>query len=257
MIRFDGRRGPGEIFPDWLEALLLALIGANVLVAIVETEPSLSAGAERFVRGFDDISMLVFTIEYGARFWFSPRLLTLGDGWRARWRYLRTPMAIIDLLAVAPFYLPLLLPGDLRILRLARLVRLFRLLKLTRYLRSVTILRDVLLAKREELLVALGLGLTLLLITATLVFNVEHDAQPDKFPSIISAMWWAVATLTTVGYGDVFPITPAGKMLASVVAILGIGLFALPAGILAAGFTEHMAKPAGQPAVCPHCGHEL
>ncbi len=260
MVRIDGVGEVGEVFPDWLEALVLALIVANVAIALAETEPGLPDRWRAGFAAFDQFSMVVFSIECLARWWLSPRLPGLGTGWRARWRYLWTPFAIIDFLSVVPFYLPLLLPGDLRMLRMARLVRLFRLLKLARYLRSVTIIRSVLSAKREELLVSFGLGFALLLATATMVYHAEHDAQPDKFPSIASSIWWAVATLTTIGYGDVYPVTAVGKALAAVVAVLGIGLFALPAGILSAGFTEHLthgATAAKEPRHCPHCGARL
>jgi voltage-gated potassium channel len=111
--------------------------------------------------------------------------------------------------------------------------------------------------KREELLVTLFVLLLLLLFASSLIYFAEHDAQPDIFSSIPAAMWWAVATLTTVGYGDVYPVTTVGKLVASVIAVLGIGMFALPTGILGAGFVEELQSRKRRPRTCPHCGKSL
>ena len=168
-----------------------------------------------------------------------------------------TPLALIDLLVVLPFYLPIVFP-DLRFMRALRLFRLFRVLKLARYSSSLQTFADVLKLKKEELLLMLFATLILLIISSSLMYNVEHEAQPDNFSSIPEAMWWGIVTLGTVGYGDICPVTPWGKFIGSMVMILGIGLFALPAGIMASGLTEVLAKrkeeqkTAGM--VCPHCG---
>src|SRR5688572_7999302 len=158
-------------------------------------------------------------------------------------------MAIVDLLAVAPFYLAFI-HLDLRVLRA---LRLFRVLKLTRYSRSLQMLASVLRAKRGELAVTLFAIVLALLMASSLIYYVERDHQPDKFESIPAAMWWGVATLSTVGYGDVYPITALGKLIGALVALLGIGLFALPAGILGSGFIEEIQRSRTK-AICPHCG---
>ncbi|MGI4762315.1 MAG: potassium channel family protein [Janthinobacterium lividum] len=176
--------------------------------------------------------------------------------WLGRLRYMATPLALIDLLAVLPFFLAL---GGLS-LRLARLLRVVRVLKVARYVKALHLIERVVRRKRTELLVAMGVIGVMLLLVSTLMYAVESEAQPDKFGSIPDTMWWGVATLTTVGYGDVFPITPAGKLLSSVIAVLGLGLFAIPTGILASGFSEHIQEqPAAEPTYkyCPHCGEKL
>jgi voltage-gated potassium channel len=166
---------------------------------------------------------------------------------------------LIDLLAIAPAFLPLFFAMDLRIVRVLRLFRLFRLLKMGRYVESLNTLDDVVRSKKEELLVTTIMIATLLLFSGSLMYLVENEAQPDKFPDIPSALWWGIATLTTVGYGDVFPITPAGKVLGGVIAFLGIGMFALPTGILASGFAEEIQKNRKKivVVVCPHCGKDM
>ena len=166
-----------------------------------------------------------------------------------RLRFALTPMALVDLLAVLPFWLPL----NIKEFYVFRAVRVA---KLGRYSRSVQMLGRVLKSKRAELASTLFLLVLLLLLSSTLMFYAEKDEQGDVFTSIPQAMWWGVATLTTVGYGDVYPVTPLGKMLGSVIAVLGIGMFALPAGFLGAGCVEELERQRNKKS-CPHCGKEL
>ncbi len=128
-----------------------------------------------------------------------------------RLRYAFSALAVIDLIAILPLFLPMLFAFDLRFIRLLRILRLFRLFKLSRYIASLDLLDDVVKAKKEQLLVTVVMIVILLLFASSLMYLVEHEAQPDKFTDIPSAMWWGVATITTVGYGDVFPITALGK----------------------------------------------
>jgi voltage-gated potassium channel len=165
-------------------------------------------------------------------------------------------MALVDLFAILPFYLPFIIPFDLCALRALRLVRLFRLFKMSRYVEALTTLDDVIKAKKEELAVTLAMILILLILASSAMYIAETDAQPDKFPNIPATLWWGVVTLTTIGYGDIYPVTPLGKVIGGLIAFLGIGLFALPAGILAAGFAEEVQKTK-RPLICPHCGKEL
>jgi voltage-gated potassium channel len=158
---------------------------------------------------------------------------------------------LVDLLAILPFYLPFLLPTDLIFLRAVRLMRLLRVLKLGRYSDAIQIFSQVVVRKKEQLVVAGFMVGILLIIASSLMYYFENEAQPDAFRSIPHAMWWAIITMTTVGYGDVYPITGMGRVLAAVIALLGIGMFAVPAGILSAGFVEYGKE---RTHVCPHCG---
>ena len=165
-------------------------------------------------------------------------------------------MGLIDLLAIAPFYVASYM--DLRILRALRLFRLFRIAKVTRYSSVLNTFGRVLRAKKEELVIMLSFTVMLLLISSAVMYLVENPAQPEKFSSIPTAMWWGITTLTTVGYGDAYPVTPLGKILGSVIAVMGIGLFALPAGILGSAFMEDLQKRKGHSSSsCPHCGKDL
>jgi voltage-gated potassium channel len=143
-----------------------------------------------------------------------------------------------------------------------RLLRLLRILKLTRFLDSFIVIKNVIKKRRYELLITGFIAFMVITIASTLMYELEHNAQPDKFPDIISAFWWAIATLTTIGYGDVYPITGAGKFIGAVISITGIGLIALPTGILSTSFIEEFRnrREAGKSdarKVCPHCGKPL
>jgi voltage-gated potassium channel len=150
----------------------------------------------------------------------------------------------------------MLIPFDLRFIRAFRLLRIIRVFKIGRYSEAAKLFGRVLRSKKIELITAIAIIFILLIISSSLLYYVEHDAQPDKFRNIPEAMWWGVVTLTTVGYGDIFPITPLGKILSSIISLLGIGLFALPTGLLSAGFIEEIKKKETI-RNCPHCGKKL
>lgn len=172
--------------------------------------------------------------------------------------YATSAMALIDLVAILPFYLPFIVTFDLRVMRLIRLIRLLRLLKVFRYSESIQLFADVYRLKRQELSMVFLAIIFLLTISSALVFHLEHEAQPDEFSSIPASMWWGVATLTTVGYGDVTPITGPGRFFGAIIALLGVGLVALPAGILGSGFITIMRrKDSAGTFMCPHCHKEI
>jgi voltage-gated potassium channel len=203
---------------------------------------------------FEVFSVIIFTIEYFAR------LLTCSTdphfrGIRGLLRFIRTPMAVIDLLAILPFYMPFI-GVDLRIVRIFRIFRVFRIFKIGRYYSSLNMIKNVFLRKKEELVLTSVIMLVMLLLAATLLYYLERDVQPDKFSSIPESMWWAVITLTTVGYGDVTPVTAWGKACCAVIAILGLGFFALPISIIGSGFVEEI-EASKAPRQCPHCGNSL
>jgi voltage-gated potassium channel len=246
--------------PDRIVAtLLMILILLNGIAVVLETVDELAQSYAAFFHAVEVFSVAVFTMEYLLRLWIAPLDPRYGGRIAGRLRYAATPMAMVDLIAILPAYLPLIFPIDLRMLRFLRIFRLFRLFKMSRYAESLNTLDDVIRAKKEELLVTLLLIAIMLLFSSSIMYAVENGAQPDKFPSIPAALWWGVATLTTIGYGDVYPVTPVGKFLGGVIAFLGIGIFALPTGILATGFAEElkMKRAANPDAVCPHCGGEL
>lgn len=170
-----------------------------------------------------------------------------------RLRYILTPMAIVDLLAVLPFYLPLL-GVDLRSLRILHVFRIFRVVTISRYISAMSVIASVFWSKKEELSLSIIFAGFLLVIVSAIMYYVENAAQPETFSSILLTMWWGIATLTTVGYGDMYPVTPLGHLLGGAVALIGIGLFALPTGILASGFSDELSRRKMLPGHCPTCG---
>ena len=194
----------------------------------------------------ETISVIIFSVEYLLRIWTAD-LLYPGTGFfRSRVKYVFSPMALIDLLAILPFYLPMILPINLIGIRAVRLVRLLRLFKLNRYSDALVSIGQVFKSKAREIFASLFFVLILLVVVASLlIYYAEHDAQPKQFQNAFSGLWWAVATLTTVGYGDIYPITATGRVLGAVIAILWIGMVAVPTGILSAGFVEVLEKKNG------------
>lgn len=247
-----------ELIDKVIAVLLMILIALNSVAVVLETVDELSAAYGALFHAIEVVSVIIFSAEYLLRLWIAPLDSRYRKPLTGRLRYAATPLALIDLLAILPAFLPLIFPLDLRVIRFLRVLRLFRLFKMSRYVESLDTLDDVVKSKKEELIVTLVMISMLLLMASSLMYVVENEAQPDKFPSIPAAMWWGVATLTTVGYGDVFPITALGKLLGSIVAFLGIGIFALPTGILASGFADEIKKRREKivVVVCPHCGRD-
>ncbi len=236
---------------------LLALIAANVVAVILESVQSLKAMAPGAFDAFEWFSVAIFSVEYALRVWSCVEDERYRRAVVGRLRFALSPMALVDLAAIAPAFLPAVLPMDLRMLRGLRLFRLARIFKVARYSDALAVLGGVLRAKASELLITAMAGLLLLVLASSAMFYAENEAQPETFSSIPASMWWGVVTLTTVGYGDIYPITPVGKVLGGVIGLMGIGLFALPAGILAGGFAEELRRRRADPVVCPHCGREL
>ena len=244
---------PSRVF----HVFIITLIFLNIIAVILETVENLSSQHRVFFRTVEAFSVSIFTIEYILRLWTCTTDNRFNIAIKGRIRFAVTPLALIDLMAFLPFYLPMILPLDLRFIRVLRLFRLFRLFKLGRYSRSLKTLGNVLKEKKEELIVTLFVVLILLVIASSLMYFVENRAQPQAFSSIPAAMWWGVSTLTTVGYGDVYPVTPLGKFLGAVTAIFGIGMFVIPAGILASAYAEEIQRTHGKNKICPHCGKDI
>jgi len=220
----------------------MILITLNVIAVILATVERLNLQYQYYFHIFEVFSVTIFTIEYLLRLWTCTINKNFRNSITGRIKYIFTPFAMIDLLAVLPFYLPMIIPLDLRFIRAVRLFRLFRLFKMGRYLKAVLILKKVLKDKKEELILVVFIVFILLIIFSSLMYFIEKEAQPEAFSSIPEAMWWGIITLTTVGYGDIYPITPLGKIVGALIAFLGIGMFALPAGILGSGLVEATQK---------------
>lgn len=251
-----------ELFPgrDMLvnrayNVAMLVLIVLNVIAVMLETEQSLFSRYRLYFEIFDIFSVFAFTVEYLVRLWVCTEDPKYRHPLKGRIRYALEFLTLVDLFSFLPFFLPFV-SVDLRFIRSIRLIRLFRVFKIGRYSESLNTLTRVIKSKKEELIVTVYAGFILLVIASSFMYLVEHKAQPENFSSIPDAMWWGAVTLTTVGYGDVYPMTVLGKMLGALIAMLGIGLFALPAGIIASGFAAELQNKAKRVLRCPHCGKE-
>ena len=238
LVREDDKNDlAGNIF----DSIIIIIILVNVLLVILDTF-TLPRWLAEISQGVEVFSVAVFTIEYLMRLWTAPYIYPMEKPYKARLRFMRSFMAIIDLLAILPFYMPYIIPMDLRVLRTLRIIRLLRLFKLNRYTDALSTIGGVFKKKANQLLSSMFIVILLMVIASVLMFDVENAAQPDKFTNAFSGLWWAVATITTVGYGDIFPVTVFGKILSGIIAVLGIGLVAVPTGIISAGFIESIDK---------------
>ena len=254
--------------------IIMVLIITSIIAIILESFEGVSENLSSTFEKFEIFVVLIFTIEYIMRIWTASYKYPDISKRKAIAKFAFSTMAIIDLLAILPFYLELsqgIFAGlgiafiDLRFIRGLRLLRLLRIFKLRRYSKSMQTINEVLSDKKEELMVTIFVCFILLVLSSSIMYSIEHEAQKENFPNIIATFWWAIATLTTVGYGDVYPITAMGKFVGGIIALLGIGLVALPTGIVSSAFIDKINdrneedSSTDQPKInyCPHCGEKL
>ena len=224
----------------YIDIFLISLILLNIVAVLLETVDSIYNQYKTQFLIFERLSTFIFLVEYILRVWVSIEAKKDNDSnLITRLKYMITWPAIIDLLAVLSGLLPMLFEVDLRLLRALRMIRL---LKFSRYFKVMNLLLGVLKEEKQSFLAAMFLLVIALLVASTGIYIFEKEAQPDKFGSIPESMWWAIATLTTIGYGDVTPITAMGKLFGAIIAIIGIGTVALPSGILASGFSDQLKR---------------
>ena len=250
---------------DWLsqvvDVLLMLLIVSNVTAIIISTDESIYGSVPPgFFSWFEGVSFAIFAAEYALRVWVCTVDPQYAHPVKGRLRFALQPLMLADAVAVASYYviLALAVSGiDLGAFRALRLIT--RMARMARYSPGLRALASAITARKNELLGVVSVVGALLVLASSLMYFAEHSAQPDKFPSIPATMWWGIITVTTVGYGDVAPITPAGRLLAGVIALLGIGIFALPAGILGSSFMEQVNQRRSPPVArtCPHCGQDI
>ena len=222
-----------------LNLLLMLLIMSNVVAVILASDREIYQELKIFFDNFELLSIAVFSIEYLLRAWVSVEDPRYQSAFGGRLKYLASPMAIVDLMAILPFYLAIFFNIDTRFLRV---LRLFRIFKLSRHFSAMSVLLTVIRTELPTLVSAIFIMLVMVVLASAGMFLVERDIQPETFGTIPRAMWWATITLTTVGYGDVIPVTVAGKVLGIFITILGVGMAALPAGIIASGFNREVHR---------------
>jgi len=270
----------GDRVANGVNNAILALIALNVLVFVFESVASLQTQYEGFFFYFEFVSVVIFSIEYLLRIW----ACTYSEDYRrpimGRLRMMATPMALIDIIAILPFYLAAL-GFDLRFIRILRLVRLFRLFRSGKLAQAFGLLVKVVTDKKEELGLSVLVLILVLIFSSSVMWYIEGNEPGTQFTSVPASMWWGMMTITTIGYGDMYPVTAAGRVFGSIVGFLGICVFALPVGILGAGFADEIrfrreaAEKAGLESAedeaeevdevklkeaadhCPHCGEEI
>ena len=257
---------PAEGEARWdkiVNSFLIVLIILNVIAVILETVEAIHGPYKKIFSDFDTFSVIIFSIEYLLRIWSVNHDVKYKHSIWGRVRYFFSLGALIDLAAILPWYLFRLhifagIGFDLRVLRIFRLLRILRLFRLTAYMKSTQMIINVFKSRFKELFLSFLLTIFLIVISSCLVYFAENHVQPEKFSSIPATMWWAVVTLTTVGYGEIYPITVIGKIFSIIIMLAGVGLLALPAGIITAGFLDEIKKLKNQDApVCPNCGYPL
>ncbi len=230
----------------FVDIFLCTMVVLNIMAIVLSSVASFSSRLFPLLLAFEIFSVLVFTIEYLARVWSSGKI-----------SFALRPLMIVDLLAVIPFYLIIFSPGAFEYTRIAQILRLFRIFKMERYFSEGDEFMKVIRSKKSELKIIAYALTILILISSSLLYFVENPVQPSVFSSIPVSAYWAIMTFSTVGYGDMVPITGLGRFFASLTALMGIGFFALPAGIISAGFITRAFSKKESRLICPHCNKKL
>jgi len=226
----------------FVQAMLAGVILLNTVLVVIYTVPEIDRDYRLQINILITACLLVFAAEYILRLWSCTGAPTLRERTIERLRYATGFFMMIDLISIIPLAFPFFFPKDFALLRTFRLLSIFKLGRYARHSESLSLLKRVILRKREIFTIMIFFLVFIILFSSTIMYLVEYDAQPEKFSSIPAAMWWAMMTVTTVGYGDIVPVTPLGMMLGSIITLAGVLLLALPSAILASGFIEEKQK---------------
>lgn len=244
-----------RIFDYFITSLILL----SVISILIESFDQLQIYQRNYLKIFNLFTIVIFTIEYLLRIYISDISHPSSNRFKSVLKFIFSWYGVIDLISILPFYLPILIKVDLRFLRILRFTRFFRLFKISRYNDAFSIIASVIKEKKSELALTAFIAFKVLILASFLMYFFEGNKQPEKFSNILESLWWAVATLTTVGYGDVYPVTGIGKLISGFIAIMGIGLVALPTGIISAGFINKLdeRKHRNKFTKCPKCGEKI
>ena len=243
------------------DLVMVVMILANIVLSVCLTFRELDHWAP-FLLIVETITIVFFTIELVLRLFTADFLYGKGRAGSAV-RYLYSWNGIIELLSIVPFYLPFLFPTGIVVFRMFRVVRILRLLRANTYSDALSTILVVLRQKRSQILSSLLIIFLIMLMSSLLMYSFEHAAQPEVFKNAFSGIWWATSTLLTVGYGDIYPVTTGGQIASIIITFLGVGMVAIPTGILSAGFTMHLTDrrmaESGPDIItcCPHCGKDI
>ena len=232
---------PDDAATRYLNVFLIILLLINLVAFMLQTFEDISTSYESVFKDLEEFSVIIFTLEYVLRLWVADLNPLYTGRVTGRLRYMFTDiLAITDLIAILPYYLPIVLPFDILVIRVLRLFRLARLAKLARYSDSLDLIERVIVKQREFLLITLAIQFVLLLVSAAVMFYLEHEAQPEKFANIFSAFIWGISAMTSVGFAGLYPITPLGKAAGAILSFFEIVAMALPIGVITAGIEQEM-----------------
>ena len=217
------------------EVVALIMVLASIVALVIESDAAIAEEYQAVFATSRAAFAIFFVGEYILRTLNTQREGRSLKSWR---EYAGSFFGVIDLLSILPVMLPMILGPNFAVVKTFRMLRVFRILKFGRYSKSMKMLEDTVISIRYALLSTLFMAAFLILFSSACMYYLEHEAQPEAFPNILSTLWWAVSTLTTVGYGDIYPVTAGGKLFASIVAMVGIGLVAIPTGLMSAAFVS-------------------
>ena len=224
---------------DILSGLMLL---ANLSASILYTFNSMALQYGSLLVAIEAITVAFFAVDYALRLWTAPEFFPKLSIFRSVWKYVFSLTGIVDLLSFLPYYLPIFFPAGAAVFRIFRVVRIFRLFQINAYYSAMNVITEVLRSRRQQLASSVFIILVLMLASSLCMYSLEHEAQPEVFSNAFSGIWWAVSTLLTVGYGDIYPITTAGKIVSIFITFLGVGMVAIPTGIISAGFVDQFSR---------------
>lgn len=220
---------------DWMNVLAIVL---NVAVSILYTFDSVKVQYGNIIIAVEMVTAVFFAIDYLLRLWTSDVLYSELPKGKALCKYIFSFMGIVDLLTFLPYFLPVFFPAGAVAFRMIRIVRIFRLFRINAYYDSLSVITEVIVSKSQQLISSVFIILVLMVASSLCMYSLEHEAQPEVFSNAFSGIWWATSTLLTVGYGDIYPITTMGKLFGIFISFLGVGMVAIPTGIISAGFVN-------------------
>ena len=214
----------------------------NLVVSVLYTFESFRAAFGGVLLSMEAVTVAFFAADYLLRLWTARFLFPKQSPLKGLWSYMTSFSGLVDLLSFLPYYLPIFFPSGAVAFRMFRVVRIFRLFRINAYYDSLNVITEVIASKRQQLVSSVFIILILMLASSLCMYSLEHEAQPEVFTNAFSGIWWAVSTLLTVGYGDIYPVTNMGKLFSIVITFLGVGMVAIPTGIISAGFVDQYSR---------------
>ena len=235
--------GSGEDVPSIIfDRFIVVVIGINLFVTLAQTFEQMDPYMP-VLNALELITILIFIVEYILRIWTADYLYPEEPvRWKCRLKFILSAYGLIDLFAIVPYFLPIIFPAGAVAFRIFRVIRIFRLFKINSRYDAYNVITKVLKDKKNQLISSMCMIMILMLASSLCMYSLEHEAQPENFKNAFSGIWWSVSTLLTVGYGDIYPVTVAGKIMAIISSFLGVGMVAVPTGIISAGFVEQYTE---------------